>query len=152
MEKTNMEIVTVFISHVTGESDLARLLQKQIEADFIGLVKVFVSSDGASIVVGSQWLNDIVNKLGSADIYVALCSQDSVDRPWINIELGAALSRGKKIIPIYHTDLTQDKFQRRPWSDYEGFNAHDAEGLRSLYSVFRQTLGSRMPVVDFDSL
>jgi len=152
MEGANMGMAKVFISHATGESELARLLKEQIEADFIGLIQVFVSSDGASIVVGTTWLNDIVGKLGSADIYVALCSQDSVDRPWINIELGAALSRGKKIIPIYHTDLTVETFQRRPLSDYEGFNAHDAEGLRSLYSVFQQAIGSRMPTVDFAAL
>ncbi len=147
-----MQTVKIFVSHATGESELAKLLQEQIEADFIGLIKVFVASDGASIVVGDNWLKDIVSELGSADIYVALCSQDSVDRPWINIELGAALARGKTVIPVYHTDLTVEKFQRRPLSDYEGFNAHDPEGLRSLYSRLQQALGSRLPVVDFDSL
>jgi hypothetical protein len=147
-----MALLEVFISHASGESALAKLLQEEIESDFIGLVRVFVSSDGTSIVVGDHWLESVVSKLGSADIYVVLCSQNSVDRPWINIELGAALSRGKRVIPIFHTDLVAEEFQRRPLSDNEGFNAHDPEGLRSLYSVFQKGIESRMPTVDFGAL
>jgi hypothetical protein len=147
-----MPLLEVFVSHASGESELAKLLQEEIESDFIGLVRVFVSSDGTSIVVGDQWIESVVSRLGSADIYIVLCSQNSVDRPWINIELGAALSRGKRVIPIFHTDLVAGQFQRRPLSDYEGFNASDPQGLRSLYSIFQRGLESRLPVVDFDAL
>jgi hypothetical protein len=147
-----MPLLEVFVSHASGESELAKLLQEEIESDFIGLVRVFVSSDGTSIVVGDQWIESVVRRLGSADIYIVLCSQNSVDRPWINIELGAALSRGKRVIPIFHTDLVAGQFQRRPLSDCEGFNASDPQGLRSLYSIFQKGLESRLPVVDFDAL
>jgi hypothetical protein len=147
-----MRRVEVFISHASGESELAKLLQEEIESDFIGLVRVFVSSDGTSIVVGDHWLEGVVSKLGIADIYVVLCSQNSVDRPWFNIELGAALLHGKPVVPIFHTDLRAGQVQRRPLSDYKGFNASDPQGLRYLYSVFQEGLESRMPAVDFDAL
>src|SRR4051794_13323297 len=100
-----MDKIHAFISHANGESELAKLLQQRIVADFIGLVEVFVSSDGTSLVAGSDWLKEVTARLQDADIYIVLCSQHSLDRPWINIELGAAMARSKRVIPICHTDL-----------------------------------------------
>jgi hypothetical protein len=67
-----MPLLEVFVSHASGESELAKLLQEEIESDFIGLVRVFVSSDGTSIVVGDQWIESVVSRLGSADIYTVV--------------------------------------------------------------------------------
>jgi len=145
-----MKKLQVFISHVSGEAELASLLKIHIETDFIGLFEVFVSSDGTSIVVGDKWLDTVKCKLRSADFYIVLCSQDSVDRQWINIEIGAALARDKRIIPVCHTDLTREQLQRRPLSDYERFNVSDPAGLKGLYSVLQTALESAMPSVDFD--
>jgi hypothetical protein len=111
-----------------------------------------VSSDGTGIAVGNKWLDTVVERLRNADMYVVLCSQNSVDRPWINIELGAALSREKPIIPVCHTDLSADKLFRRPLSDYEAFNASDPEGLKGLFRVFKEALGSWMPTSEFEKI
>ena len=49
----------VFISHITPEAEIADLFKSQITQDFLGMIDVFVSSDGKSITVGNKWLNDI---------------------------------------------------------------------------------------------
>lgn len=139
----------VFISHASGEHPLAGLLRESIERDFIGLVQVFVSE--AAIAPGGEWLKDVVKALQEADIYVVLCSQLSVDRRWINIELGAGLARGKGIIPICHTDLNAAQLQR-PLADYQSFNASDVEGLRGLYGSFASAIGSSVPCANFEQL
>ena len=100
-----METIKAFISHASGESELGNLIKTHIDAAFIGLIDVYVSSDGTSIAVGDNWMNSVVSHLQEADIFIVLCSQYSLDRPWINLELGAALTRGKTIIPLCHTDL-----------------------------------------------
>jgi hypothetical protein len=113
---------------------------------------VFVSSDGTSLIAGSDWLKEVTARLQDADIYIVLCSQHSLDRPWINIELGAAMARSKRVIPICHTDLKANQLMRRPLSDYESLDASDPAGLKSLYAVFQTALDSRMPDVDFAAL
>lgn len=141
----------VFISHASGEAPLAEILQHHITRDFIGLVEVFVSSDGTSIAVGDHWLDGVVKALQNADIYAILCSQHSIERRWINIEMGAALSRSKPIIPICHTDLQASQLQR-PLEDSQAIQASDPDGLRHLYERLAEELGSEVPSIDFDSL
>jgi hypothetical protein len=141
--------LNVFISHASGEHPLATLLKESVERDFIGLIHVFVSE--AAIAPGNSWLEEVVKGLREADIYVVLCSQLSVDRRWINIELGAGLSRGKRIIPICHTDLNTTQLQR-PLADYQAVDASDIEGLQRLYQILAEEIGSSVPSASFDEL
>lgn len=139
----------VFISHASGEHPLATLLKNSVERDFIGLIQVFVSE--VAIAPGNSWLEDVVKGLREADVYAVLCSQLSVDRRWINIELGAGLSRGKRIIPICHTDLNTTQLQR-PLADYQSVNASDVEELQRLYRILAEEIGSSVPSANFDDL
>jgi hypothetical protein len=141
----------VFISHASGEAPLAEVLKEHIVKDFIGLVDVFVSSDGTGIAVGDNWLDGVVKALQGADIYAVLCSQHSIERRWINIEMGAALARSKPIIPICHTDLKAGQLQR-PMEDSQAIQASDPDGLRRLYSRFATALGSTIPSADFSAI
>lgn len=140
----------LFISHANGEAELAKILQQHITKDFIGLVEVFVSSDGTSIAVGDHWLDGVVKALQIADIYAVLCSQHSTERRWINIEMGAALARSKPIVPICHTDLKPGQLQR-PLDDSQAIQASDPGGLRGLYGRLADKLGSTIPSVDFNA-
>ena len=97
-------------------------------------------------------MNSVVSHLQQADIFIILCSQYSLDRPWINLELGAALTRGKTIIPLCHTDLLAAQLVRRPLSDFEALNASDPEGLKSLFTKLAKALGSRVPAIDWAQL
>ncbi|MBV8819651.1 MAG: toll/interleukin-1 receptor domain-containing protein, partial [Acidobacteriaceae bacterium] len=113
------------------------------------LVKVYVAE--AAIAPGNNWLEQLVGALQEADMYVVLCSQLSVDRRWINIEVGAGLSRGKRIVPICHTDLNTSQLQR-PLADYQAVDASDIEGLRRLYQIIAEGLGSSVPGTNFAEL
>jgi hypothetical protein len=151
-ECRRMDKIRVFISHASGESELAVLLKHRLETDFLGLIDVFVSSDGTSLSPGANWLDQVTARLRDADLYIVLCSQRSAERPWINIELGAALARNKPVIPVCHTDLKAGQLVRRPLSDYESFDASNPDALRSLYGVFSKALGSLIPQADFAAL
>jgi hypothetical protein len=141
-----------FISHASGECALATLLKDHIESDFLGLIDVFASSDGTSIVVGEEWLDKITERLRNDDVYFVLCSQDSLDRPWVNIELGAALTRDKMVFPLCHTDLKANHLERVPWSRYQAVDAADPAGLMQFYGHLARLLGVRVPKIDFVAL
>ena len=97
-------------------------------------------------------MNSVLSHLQEADIFIILCSQFSLDRPWINLELGAGLTRGKTIIPLCHTDLLAAQLVRRPLSDFEALNASDPQGLKSLFTKLANALGSRVPTIDWARL
>jgi len=130
------------------ESTLADLIKIRLTQDFIGLVDVFESSDRTSIPVGSKWLAEVTVALNKADLHVVLCSPESIGRPWINFEAGAAHLRGIPIIPICHSGLKVPQLPV-PLSESEGFLLSEAGALERLYSLIAKNLGSTVPSVDF---
>ena len=138
----------VFISHITEESPLAELFKRQIAQDFLGMIDVFVSSDGTSISVGSKWFNDIDAALKNAKVEVIICSEDSVNRPWINFEAGAGWVKGIPIVPVCHTGLRPVDLPI-PLNMLQGIQASDATGLERMYSLLARQLGCTPPKQSF---
>ena len=145
-----MEKLKIFLSHLTVESKLADTLKRHLSRDFIGLVEVFVSSDRTSIPVGSKWLSEVTTALSKASIHIVLCSSESVNRPWINFEAGAAQIKGIPIIPVCHSGLGPAQLPV-PLSESEGIDASSAEGIRKLYDSVSGMLGSEVPNVNFQT-
>jgi len=145
-----MEKLKIFLSHLTVESKLADTLKRHLSRDFIGLVEVFVSSDRTSIPVGSKWLSEVTTALSKASIHIVLCSGESVSRPWINFEAGAAQIKGIPIIPVCHSGLGPAQLPV-PLSESEGIDASSAEGIRKLYDSVSGMLGSEVPNVNFQT-
>ncbi len=84
---------SIFIRHVAEEADLAETLQMQITADFPVLAEVFVSSDSTSIAAGDMWLARMHEELSTTSMLLILLNENSLKRPWINFEAGAAWLR-----------------------------------------------------------
>jgi hypothetical protein len=144
-------LLNVFVSHAHEECELAQLLKARIQSDFIGLIRVFVSSDHNSIRLGPEWLEEVVCELKQSSIFVFLCSEGVERRPWINMELGAALALDRKIIPVCHTDLVPDDLQG-PLRDRQSIKASNARDLQRLYEAFADAIHSTVPKGDFESL
>jgi hypothetical protein len=51
---TRMQKPLIFISHITEEREIAFALKQLIEASFLGMMEVFVSSDPTSIELGRR--------------------------------------------------------------------------------------------------
>jgi hypothetical protein len=142
---------TVFISHIVDESALARALQGHLQRDFLGLLDVFVSSDGESISAGANWLSTISEALKRTKLEVVVCSRASVNRPWVNFEAGAAWIRDVPIVPVCHSGLRPTDLPM-PLRVLNGIEARDAAGLSSLYKSVARVLNSSVPRRDFDQL
>jgi hypothetical protein len=136
---------------VHEDREVAAWLQQELDESFMGLFDVFVSSERQAHA-GEDWLRKIEDDLGRCTVLIALCSAFSVDRPWVNFELGAAWVLRKRIIPVFHGVLRPGKL-RNPLSTLHAVAIGDPDDLETLYETLAVAFGfSRMPERDFAGL
>jgi hypothetical protein len=108
------------------------LLRESMSRDFIGLVEFFTSSDIGSIHAGENWLVAVQKAMANADGVIVLCSHASVQRPWVQFELGAAWMRQIPILPVCHSGLSVADLPL-PLSLRQGIDLGTEAGVRRLY-------------------
>ncbi len=92
------EAYRVFISHSHKDRWIARQVVKLIEEVVKGRIQVFL--DERDIEGGEPIAERVLKEIRKCNEFVVLLSQNSKDRPWVLIEIGAACGRGKPIIAI----------------------------------------------------
>jgi TIR domain len=79
-------------------------------------LKCYLSSDKTLWKI-EKWLERVKKELQVADVVVLMLSPRSVDRPWINIEWGAAwILERADILPALYSGLTADDLPK-PFGD-----------------------------------
>jgi len=141
--RTGRGAVQVFVSHISEEREVALALQRMVQEMFGGHVEVFTSSDSKSILPGSDWLQCIDGALQQAEIIIVLCSRASVQRPWVQFELGAAWMRKLVIIPVCHSGMKLVDLPM-PLSTRDGIEI-DAAGLAKLHGAIADGITKRPP-------
>jgi hypothetical protein len=91
---------SIFISRIEEHKDIADKLKIFLLNAFPENLDVFVASDPDSITFSQDWFDTIKLGIRNCDFMIILCTPDSVIRPWINFEAGAATILGKNIGPI----------------------------------------------------
>jgi TIR domain len=140
-----------FISHITEEAEVAAALKTALNRDFLGLLSIFVSSDGEGISAGDDWLTSIDSAIRQSALMLILCSPTSIRRPWINFEAGAAWMRQIPIIPLCHAGLTPRDLPV-PLSLKQGLLLSDPRGLQRLYARVAKELECAAPDRSLDKL
>jgi hypothetical protein len=90
----------IFVSHIHEEEKVAKALVKFVKQQLGSSTEAFVSSDSWQLYAGEIWLDRIREELASAKVVILLLSSESVKRPWVNFEAGAAWLTKKVIIPV----------------------------------------------------
>jgi hypothetical protein len=85
----------VFISHTHRDSDLAKDLARRLEKTG---VKVFPVENSA--VSGESVITTVNRGLREADEVVVIVTDNSVNSPGLNSQMGAALALGKRVTPL----------------------------------------------------
>lgn len=134
----------VFISHISEEKELAIILKNEIEIAFLGLIEVFVSSDDGCIFGGERWLNKVTNALEKCIVELVLCSEKSINRPWINFESGAGWIRKIPVIPICHSNMKIEDLPV-PLNELEAFSCLDKRMLQKVFDVIAREYGMNAP-------
>ena len=142
---------TVFISHISDETELAQWLKARLDRDFLGGLDIFVSSDRSTIEAGRRWLDEVHKALKTTDLQIVLCSRASVGRPWVNFEAGAVWLRDIPVVPACHSGLDPEGLPI-PLNMLEAIVLSSAEGLAKLFDAVAGSLGLRTPAVDFNAM
>ena len=144
--------MNVFISHISEEAHIAKVLKEWIEASFLGQCEVFVSSDKADIPAGSKWLDKIDTALESAKALIVLCSRKSLTRPWINFEMGYGWNKRVPVIPICHSGQKKGELPS-PISMFQALEIEDTNFVGDLMSSLADNLGfKKTPKIDKKSM
>ena len=136
--------MVIFISHISEEVGEAAALKAAVETA-LPSVRAFVS--GADIRLGQAWLKQIDTALSEAVVVVALCSERSIRRPWVNFECGTGWTRGLPIIPVCHRDLDPANLPD-PLHVFQGVQLSDPEACGAFIERLAEVTGLR-PAADF---
>ena len=94
----------VFISHYSGEKELAESLSNWLEVKLRG-VRIFCSSRPGEIA-GEIWRDKVIQEAKENDLEIALLSPESLGNPWIQFETGLASATEKpRIVPAVYGGL-----------------------------------------------
>lgn len=138
------EMGQVFISFVHEEQAVAEALQKFIED--VLQVSTFVSCDQRAVFAGDHWLERIKDALKCARVVVLILSRESVARPWVNFEAGAAWLQGIPIIPVVFKNLKLNEIPT-PYSSLQSLDLMQATGQYYLITSIAHRLGGIAPII-----
>jgi hypothetical protein len=141
----------LFVSHISEERKTAERFKTALNRDFLGMIEVFVSSDTESIAAGEEWLRSIEKALRECSAFVILCSPESIRRPWVNFEAGAAWMQDVDLLPVCHGGLLPRDL-KMPFSLKHGVALTDADGPRRLYKRIAEIVGCDLPDRNFETL
>lgn len=141
----------VFVSHVHEDRAVAAWLRTRLEEHFLGMVRVFVSSDTEGIGAGEKWFEVMDQRLNECRLLLILCTPESIYQPWVNFEAGAAWALRKRMVPVCHGGLTPDDL-RMPFLTWQGLTLTLPEDLEKLYRAVAKQHESNVPAVAFDQL
>ncbi len=108
----------VFISFIHEEGEYAESVQRFITGMLGSEVTPFLSSDKLQIYAGEKWVDRIMDELKDALVVLLMLSDESVKRPWVNFEAGAAWTRDIAIIPVCLRGFTKDDLPK-PYSSLQ---------------------------------
>jgi hypothetical protein len=144
-----MNELSLFISHISEEKEIALVLKKWIEESFLERCKVFVSSSPEDIAPGQNWLEVIKSALHDAQVQILLCSPRALTRPWINFEAGFAWATEIQIIPLCHSKLTIAQLPI-PLNLFQALDLTSSERCHDLFTAIAKKLDlKKAPPIDY---
>ncbi|MEB5922257.1 toll/interleukin-1 receptor domain-containing protein [Franconibacter daqui] len=142
----------IFLSHITEEKELAKIIKDAIEDEFAGFVRVFVSSDGETIRAGQNVLKVIEDGLVECCAAIYLISPASVLRSWISFELGAVWIRNAQnqregreeipALPFCHSGMSFGALPQ-PISNLNAIEANIASKLEFAFKSLQLAVGAK---------
>lgn len=142
----------IFISYIHEEEYLAEALQEKISTLLLGGVEFFAAGLPSSVQPGWRWLEQIDKALKNANAVIILCSANSMNRPWINFETGAAwmsLTFGScsNVIPLCHGGLRPSKLIE-PLRSLQALDITSDRDIKRLVSVLAKVGNLDVPKFD----
>ena len=112
----------IFISHAAKDSQFARALSDALEKRGFGAGYVRLARTEEPVQ------KELTRALEQASVYLFLVSDDAVRSSWMFFELGAALGKGKAVLPVYFSESAWRRarsFLPSISAEVRPINAHD---------------------------
>jgi hypothetical protein len=134
----------IFISFIHEDEKVAEGVKRFLNEKLRIKSEVFLASDKWAIYAGEDWLKKIKDQLVSAKVVILLLSKQSIGRPWVNFEAGAAWIKDTAIIPTCFGDLQKEAIPK-PYSDMQALVLDDDDGPYRLVISIHHHLKSAIP-------
>ncbi|MGC1687375.1 MAG: toll/interleukin-1 receptor domain-containing protein [Candidatus Acidiferrales bacterium] len=119
-------MAAIFISYIHEEKTVAVCVQRFLRAILGSSAEPFMSADTWQVYAGERWLDRIVEELKNAKVVLLMLSPESVKRPWVNFEAGAAWVRDIIIIPVCFGGLKKGELPK-PYSSLQAVDLMDED-------------------------
>jgi hypothetical protein len=137
-------MASVFMSFIHEEESAAKHVHDFIHQILGQTINTFISSDKNAIYAGEDWMKRILDELKTTKVLVSMLSPDSVNRPWINFEAGAATALQAKVISVCIGGLKINQLPK-PYSSLQAVEIDTHEGAYYLISSIAHHLSSPIP-------
>ncbi len=111
----------VFISFIHEEVAWAQCVQNFIAQMLGSDAEPFLSSDRFQVYAGEKWLDRIMAELEESKVVLLMLSGESVKRPWVNFEAGAAWTRNIITIPVCFRGVKKEDLPK-PYSSLQAID------------------------------
>jgi len=137
-----MDKPIVFFSHSTKDKDLMLKLKELIDIKTSETISIFLSSDGQSIPLGSNWVHEVEKALTKTSLMFVFISPNSLFSNWLYFEAGYVYSKEIHVVPvgILGVDLSQ---LPPPLSLLQGFNIKNKNSLENIIVKINSTYGTK---------
>ena len=134
----------IFFSHSSRDRDaLLPIRDRQLEGTG-NAIAVFMSSDGASIPFGRNWLKEIENALTECRLMFVWMTPTSLSSNWILFESGFAYSKGIRVVPVGFQGVQLEQLSA-PINMLQGFNITSPPSLNNLVAIINEEFSLTFP-------
>lgn len=138
----------IFVSHIHEHTALAVALENIAENLFLKGIEVFVASH--DVVSGIDWLGAIKQALQDAKLVLVLCNEQSLPRPWLNFESGAAWIRGDvPVVPLCFGNVDRSRLPE-PLASLNALSLCNTADFMSLLRLMSEVAGLQVPEINVD--
>ncbi len=132
-----MEKPIIFFSHSTQDKDKIFPIQERLLSATKNTIEVFMSSDGNSIRMGTNWLKKIEDALQECKLMFVWITPQSLKSTWVPFELGYAYSKGIKVVPIGFNGVRVEDLPP-PINILQGFNIISEDSLHNVVQLINE--------------
>jgi hypothetical protein len=140
----NPSVYSIFISRIEEDRETADKLKVLLEEAFPKKINIFVAN---SIPFSEDWYNEIIIGIENCDLMIIFCTPNSVNRPWINFEAGAAAIRRKNIGPIcFNGQPVSDLPSPLKYLRSQGIDCSDDDIFQRQFKKFIEGIASKIGI------
>jgi len=134
----------LFISHASSDGDFANAVKQELGKVFANGLEVFCTSSPGAIAAGTDWLNEIEQRLATTQAVIPIITPVSIERPWLWFEVGATWNNGRagncRIYPLCAPEIELSNLPS-PLDRLQALSMGRAQDLKMLFEALITQFG-----------